>query len=149
MCICYLYFYTYIKCILNIYIHTHTRSVQKVSIHVILKIETFIEEDKRYKKHCTEDNDASVPFKVGTLRLHTVLPITISCPVVYFESHWKSESSSLSKVILVLGKAGCQIWALVGLNHLGGLMFHQKTLHQTWCMSRHIMVMKLPITSCP
>ena len=36
-----------------------------------IKTETFIE-DTRYKKHCTQDNEASVPFKVGTLRPHTV-----------------------------------------------------------------------------
>ena len=38
------------------YIYTHIyiyRSVQKVSSHVIWKIETFIEEDTRFKKHCT------------------------------------------------------------------------------------------------
>ena len=28
--------------------------------------ETFIEEDTKYKKHCTQDNGALVPFKVGT-----------------------------------------------------------------------------------
>ena len=50
--------------------------------HVLWKIETFIEEDTRYKKRCTQDNDASVSFKVGTWRPHTVLPITISCPIV-------------------------------------------------------------------
>ena len=61
----------------------HTRSVQKVSSHVLWKIETFIEEDTRYKKHCTQDNDTSVPFKVGTLGLHTVLPIAISCHIVF------------------------------------------------------------------
>ena len=48
---------------------------------------------------------ASVPFRVGTLGPHTVLPIVISCPVVFPESHWQSEVSSLSKVILVLRKA--------------------------------------------
>ena len=42
------------------------RPVQKVSSHVIWKIETFIEEDTRYNKHCTWDSDASVPFKVMT-----------------------------------------------------------------------------------
>ena len=48
-------------------------------------IETFIEEDARYKKHCTcLYNDTSVPFKVGTLGPHTVLPIAISCPVIVF-----------------------------------------------------------------
>ena len=38
---------------------------------------------RRYKIHCTKDNDASVPFKVGTLGPHTVLPITISCPLLF------------------------------------------------------------------
>ena len=32
-----------------------------------------------------------------------------------------------------------------GLSHLGDLMFHQKTLQETWCMSRRVVVMKLPI----
>ena len=49
------------------------------------------------------------PSKVwGTLGPHTVFPITISCPVApshFAESHWRSEISSLSKVISVLGKA--------------------------------------------
>ena len=58
-------------------------SVQKVSGHVIRKIETFIEKDTRYKKHCTWNNNASVPFKLGTLGPHTVLPVTISCPIVF------------------------------------------------------------------
>ena len=38
---------------------------------------------RRYKKPCTEDNDASVPFTVGTLGPHTGLPIAIRCPVVF------------------------------------------------------------------
>ena len=37
----------------------------------------------RYKKHWTQDNDDSVPFKIGTLGPHTVLPITISCPIIF------------------------------------------------------------------
>ena len=45
------------------------------------------------------------PLEFGTLGPHTVLPITISCPVVFPESHQWSEISSLSKVIWVLGKA--------------------------------------------
>ena len=54
-----------------------------MSSHVIWKIETFIDEVTRWKKHCTQDKDASVPFKVGTLGPHTVLPIAISCPVIF------------------------------------------------------------------
>ena len=105
---------------------------------------------RRYKKHCTQDNDASVPFKVGTLGPHTVLPVAISCPIVFSWiplTVWSHPS--LSKVILVLGKARSQIWAVGGLSHLGDLMFCQKTLHKTWCMCGRIDVMKLPITSCP
>ena len=43
----------------------------------------------------------------------------------------------------------CQIWAVAGLSHLGELMFHRNTLQEMWCMSRHVVVMKMPITSCP
>ena len=81
------------------------RYLQKVSSHVIWKIETFIEEDTSYKKHCTQDNNTSIPFKVGTLRPHIVLPITISCPVIFSWISLMVWISSLSKVILVLGKA--------------------------------------------
>ena len=38
-------------------------SAQKVSRHALWKIETFIEEDTRYKKHCMWNNDTAVPFK--------------------------------------------------------------------------------------
>ena len=56
---------------------------QKVPSDVIRKIEMFNEGDTRYKKHCTQDNDSSVPFKVGTLGPHTVLLDAISCPIVF------------------------------------------------------------------
>ena len=62
-------------------------------------------EDTRCKKHCTQDRDVSVSFKVGTLGPHIVLPIAISFPVVIPESHQQSEISSLPNMILVLGKA--------------------------------------------
>ena len=61
----------------------YTRSVHKVSSHVLWKIETFIEENTRYEKHSTQDNDTSVPFKVGTLGPHMVLPIAISYPTIF------------------------------------------------------------------
>ena len=79
----------------------------KVSSHVIRKIETFIEEYTRYKKHCTPDNNTSVPFTVGTLGPHTVLRITMPSTAQsnFPEFHRWSEVSSLSKVILLLGKA--------------------------------------------
>ena len=44
--------------------------------------ETFTEEETGYKKHCSRDNDASVPFKVGTLGPHTGPPVALSCPVI-------------------------------------------------------------------
>ena len=96
-------------CLLRTYMYQkeYMKSVQKVSSHIIWKIETFIEEDTRYKKHCIQGSDTLVPFKVGTLGPHPVLPVAMS----YFsESHRWSEISSLSKVILVLGKArNCRV----------------------------------------
>ena len=38
---------------------------------------------RKYNKHCTQDNDASVPFKAGTLGPHTVLPVAISYPLAF------------------------------------------------------------------
>ena len=38
---------------------------------------------RRYKKHGTQDNDASVPFKVGTLGPHTGPPMAISYLVIF------------------------------------------------------------------
>ena len=131
------------------------RSVQKVFSQVLWKIQIF-EEDTRYKEHrhhypmC---NDASIPFKVGTLGPHTVLPITTNYPSYFPESQWLSEISSFSKVNLVLGKTrSCKVPNLGcsgGLSHLGNLIFCWKTLHKMWCISRHVVVMKLPITRCP
>ena len=62
----------------------YMRSSQKVTSHVIWKIETFIEEDTRYKKYCIQDNDASVPFKVGTLGPHTASPHHHQVPCCIF-----------------------------------------------------------------
>ena len=56
---------------------------KKVFSHMIRKIKTFIEEDTRYKKHCTWDNDALVLFKIGTLGPHIVLPVAISYPIIF------------------------------------------------------------------
>ena len=55
-------------------------------------------------------------------------------------------------MILVWGKAkshrapdlGCR-----GLSHLRDLMFLQNTLHEMWCMSRLVVVRKLPVSCCP
>ena len=109
---------------------------------------------RRYKKHCTEDNDTSVPFKVGTLGSHTILPVTISCPVIFSWISLMVWNLFIFKGDFSLGKsqkcvAGHQVWAVGGLSHLGNLMFLQKTLHGLWCMSGCVIVIKLPITSCP
>ena len=98
------------------------RSFQKVSSHVLWKIETFIEEDTRYKKHCTKDKDASVPFKVGTLGPYTVLPITISCPIIFPWISLMVWNLFLFKCDFRLGKSqksqGTKS-GLEGLSHLG------------------------------
>ena len=76
-----------------------------------------------------------------------------SAALLYFpEAGRLSEISSLSKVFLVLGKArSCKTSNLCcrGLSHLGDLMLYKKTaqdmMHEWGC----IVVVKLPITSCP
>ena len=89
---------------LKIKVCARASSVQKVSSQVLWKTETFIIENIRYKKHCTQDNDTSVPFKVGTLGPHKFSQ-SPSAALLYFpESHQKSEISSVPKVILLLGK---------------------------------------------
>ena len=62
---------------------------------------TLTEEDTRYKKHCTQDNDASIPFQVPwDLTQFSQSPSV--APWHFPESHWWFEISPLSKVILVL-----------------------------------------------
>ena len=90
--------------------------------------------------------DASVTYTVGTLGPHTVLPITISCPITF---SWNSSivwNLFPFKWFLVLGKArNCRVPNLGygggggrPLSPLGNLMFDQKTLHKTWYMGRCI-----------
>ena len=108
-----------------------TRSVQKVPSHVIWKIETFIEEDTKYKKHCTEDSDISVPFKVAPWDLTQFSHSPSAAPLYFPESYRWSEICSFSKVILVLGKdRSCRVSNLGcrGLSHLDDLMFFAEKL---------------------
>ena len=70
-------------------------------------------------------------------------PISPSAAPTYFlESYLWHEISSLSKVILVWGKARSHRVPYLGrrgLSHLGDLMFCQKTLRETWCMSKGVL----------
>ena len=121
---------------------------------------------RRYKKHCTQDNDTSVPFKVGTLGPHTVLPASLLlfktfCKILCWNRHQLPCPFFLNFICGLKflfqrwfyfgGKpevARCQIWAVGGLSHLDDLTFCQKTLHGTWCMIGCIVVIKFAITSC-
>ena len=131
---------------------SYRRTVQKVSTHVIRKIETFIEEDTRYKKHCTQDNDASVPFKVGTLGPHTVIPITISFPITFSWISVMVWNLFPSKGDFSFGKGQKSQGAY---SELSGewvtwmIWCFFKKLHEPWYISRRVVMMKLPITSCP
>ena len=60
---------------------------------------------RRYKKHCTQDNDASVSFKVGTLGRQTVLLVTISCPIVFSWISWTVWNFFPFKGYLSFGKS--------------------------------------------
>ena len=103
------------------------RSVQNVQRHLLKKTQ-----DTRNIIHRTmtpKFTSTQAPWYLTQL---SHLPS--AAPLYFPESHLWSEISSLSKVILVWGKArshrvpnlGCR-----GLSHLGELMFHQKTLHKT------------------
>ena len=108
---------------------------------------------RRYKKHCTKDNDTSVPFKVGTLGPHTVLPIASAALSYFPESHWWSEILSLSKVILVWGKARNHREPNLGvgeLSHLGDFIIHPKlctqdVMHEQVCCHEEAANHQLPI----
>ena len=119
-------------------------SVQKVSSYVIWRIEAFIEEDTRNIVHRTmmpKSPSKSAPWdliEVSQRLFHYVntaknplLELPPAAPLYFPESHWWSEISSLSKLILVWGKARSHrapnLSCREGLNHLGDLKFHQKT----------------------
>ena len=81
---------------------------------------------RRYKKNYTQDNNTSVTFKVGTLGPHTVLPVTISCPVIFFwisSTAWnlfpfKNDFSFGKSQSCMVSDLGCG-----ELSHLGDVMF--------------------------
>ena len=79
------------------------RAVQKVSSHVLWKIDTIVEEDTRNIVHRT--TMPQPPSKQAPWDL-TQFSHSPSAALLYLpESHQRSEISSLSKVIIVLGKA--------------------------------------------
>ena len=78
-------------------------SVQKVSTYVIWKIETFTEEDTRNIVHRTMAPQS--PSKWAPWDLTQSSQSSSAAPLYFLESHWQSEISSLSKVILVWGEA--------------------------------------------
>ena len=81
----------------------YMRSVQKVSSHILWKIETFIEEGIRNIVHNTMTPQS--PSKLAPWDLTHFSQLPPAAPSYFPEFHWWSEISSLSKVILVLGKA--------------------------------------------
>ena len=101
-------------------------SVQKASSHVIWTIEIFTEEDTRNTVHRTMSPQS--PSKHTPWDLSQFSQSPSAAPLYFPEFHWQSEISSLSKVILVLGKSGSRRAPNLGcrgLSDLGDLMFHQ------------------------
>ena len=78
-----------------------------------------------------------------------------AAPSYFHESHWRSEISSLSKVILVLGKArSCRAPNLGGrgLGHTSGLMLYQKNsehnvMHEQALCPEEVANHQLPIAA--
>ena len=131
----------------------YTRHIQKVSSHVIWKIETFIEKDTTCKKHCTQDNDTSVHFKVGTLGPHTILPITISCPIRFSWISLMVWNLFPLKVVLVWGKArshrvqnlGCRDTEWPGWFDVLPKNYAQDVMHEQVCCGDEAANHQLPI----
>ena len=85
------------------------RSVQKVSSRVLWKTETFIKEEyKQETLYIRQWYLSPLPSRhLGTSQFSQS---PSAAPSHFPESHWQSEISSLSKVILVLGKArSCRV----------------------------------------
>ena len=109
-------------------------------------------QDTRNIVHRTVTPQSSTKQAPWDLTQFSQLP---SAALLYFpESHQQSEISFLSKVIFSLGKSkksqGTKSGLQGMLSHLSDLMFRQKKpLHNVRCMSRHVVMMKPQITSCP
>ena len=86
-------------------------------------------------------------FTVQNTQQNPLLASPSATPSYFLESHQQSAISSLSKVILVLGKAKSHRAPNLGCGRLSHpvVMFRQKTLHNALAG----FVMKLLITSCP
>ena len=144
--------HTHMYRLMYVCIHTHIcmRSIHKVSSHVVWKIEPFIEEDTRNTVHRTMTAQSPSNRAPRVLTQFSRSPSTAQ--LNFSESHQQSEICSLSKVILVLGKA--RSLRVPNPDYRGTespewFDVSQKALQETWCMSRSIVMMRLPIThSC-
>ena len=130
------------------YCFLYVRSVQKVSSHVIRKMEAFIEEATRNIVHVTVTPQSPSGQAPWDLTQFSQLPS--AAPSYFPESHQQSEIASLSKVVLILGKVrSCRTLNLDcrRLSHLLGVS-PKKSSRDVMPECGHI-VMKVPITSCP
>ena len=140
MCVC-----TYTHTSLYMFTHTHTHKVYPESIQPC----TMKNRDiywGRYKKHCTQDNDASVPFKVAPWDLTPLLP-AISCLIVFSWISLMVWNLFLFKGDCSFGKKQKSQGANPGLS--GGWVTwvtwcFTETLHEMWCMTKCVVMIKLP-----
>ena len=138
--------------IFSLYVLREWAPVQKVSSRVIWNKTHLLKkiQDTRNTVHRTMM--PQLPSKQAPWDLTQFSQSPSAAPSYFPESQWWSETCSLSKVILVLGKARiCRAPNLSrrGAESLGDLMFCQKALHKTWCMGGGVVTMKLPVTSWP
>ena len=119
---------------------------------------------RRYKKHCTQDNDTSVPFKVGTLGPHTVLPaslplfktlwkpfvdILVSCPIAFswissmfwylfpFKGDFSFGKSQKQPVPVQHSQVFCLLQAFQNVDHFQQIIDHLWSVCATLLFALH------------
>ena len=135
----------------NGFVWKNMRSVQKASNHVMKNRDIYwrrykIQETLYIRQWCLS------PLQSRHLGTSHSSQLPSAAPLYFPESHWWSEISSLSKVILVLGKArscrapnlGCRGAESPGWFDVLPKNSAQDMMHE----QVRIVMMKLPITSC-
>ena len=121
---------------MQIYVHIN---FQKACSHAIWKLQTFFWRRYKIQETLHMEQWCLSPLQSKHLRTSHSSPNGHQLPPSHFpESHWRSEISSLSKVTLILGKAGSHRVPYLGWRVAESPVWSDvspKTLQDKWCMS--------------